>query len=64
MRIRRNRTSVTRQDDFDRRDFREGIKFDGRWFTPEELHRTCKARMLAFDQLPRKLRDRINEEGR
>lgn len=47
----------------DVRDFHEGIDYAGRWFTPEEIHATCKARMMAFDQLPRKARDRLNDKG-
>lgn len=48
----------------DKRDFREGIEFMGVWYTPEQLHAICEARMRAFDRLPKKTRDRVNEKGR
>lgn len=47
----------------DKRDFREGLQFCGRWYTPEELHAICEARMQAFDKLPKKKRDSVNERG-
>lgn len=45
-------------------DGREGIEFQGRWYSCEELHRIAKWRMDHIDQLPRDLRDRLNEHGR
>jgi hypothetical protein len=59
---RRLRERFARQQD--RRDFREGFPFEGRWITPDEAHATCKARMDQIDRLPREVRDRINEKGR
>lgn len=53
-----------RKQPLDNRDSREGIDFMGRWFTPKEIHATCKARMEIFDQLPKEVRDRVNKEGR
>jgi hypothetical protein len=29
----------------------------------EQVHRVCAERMAVFDELPRELRDRINEKG-
>ena len=48
----------------DRRDFREGFEFEGRWWTPDEVHRMCAARMEMVDQLPVELRAKLNREGR
>jgi hypothetical protein len=56
------RRSVATQ--VDRREFREGILFEGRWWTPDELHAKCAARMAQVDRLPRELRDRLNSDGR
>jgi len=53
-----------RRDDPDRRDFREGFYFNGEWWTCEQVHAVSKARMAAFDKLPKEHRDRINKEGR
>ena len=48
----------------DRRDFREGFEFEGRWWTPDEVHRMCAARMEMVDQLPVELRAKLNRDGR
>ena len=47
----------------DKRDFREGFEFNGRWWTLDEVKATCEKRMKAFDQLSKNVRDRINERG-
>jgi hypothetical protein len=61
-RLRRGGRFRLRRDD-DRRDFREGFPFDGRWVAPEEAHETCRRRMEALDREPREVRDRVNEFG-
>ena len=48
----------------DRRDFREGFEFEGRWWMPDEVHRMCAARMEMVDQLPVELRAKLNRDGR
>lgn len=48
----------------DRRDFREGFEFEGRWWKPDDVHYVCSVRMHDFDKLPRDVRDRVNREGR
>ena len=48
----------------DRRDFREGFEFEGRWWTPDDVHRMCAARMEMVDQLPVELRAKLNRDGR
>ena len=49
---------------YNRRDFREGFEFEGRWWTPDEVHRMCAARMEMVDQLPVELRAKLNRDGR
>jgi hypothetical protein len=43
---------------------REGFEFDGKWWSPDEIHAVCKARMDNLDKAPREIRDRVNSEGR
>lgn len=54
----RRRMQLTRREPH-----REGFEFQGRWITPDEAHRTCKALMDHFDRLPREKRDYVNEKG-
>lgn len=49
---------------YERRDFREGFLFDGRWWTPDEVHETCRLRMEAVDRLPAADRAKLNRDGR
>ena len=43
---------------------REGFEFQGRWITPEEAHKTCKAVMDKFDRLRKEDRDYVNSTGK
>lgn len=43
--------------------YREGFEFEGRWITPDEAHRVCKDKMDRFDALPKEKRQIIHRLG-
>ena len=48
----------------DKRDFREGILWNGQWITPTEMHATASARCKWFDRQMKSVRNYINRNGK
>ena len=57
------RANAVKHRSLPRQPVREGFEFQGRWITPEEAHRECKAMMDRIDALPKEKRLYIYEHN-